>query len=225
MKRMGPVIYGSDTDIEEDLEVLGPLIASKNLKAQTISLKGPLIVKENLEITGGALKVDGLVNIGKDLLCLQDININGDCLIGGIVDAGSLIIKGKVNATSISADKIDIRGSTTVEESMNASESVTIVVSRRIENKIGLIESPVVNLVFGSFYTRISRIPLAVLSKIGFKSKYRTDITVNDLNIKAETLNLIHSRPVDSIDYVFSPNCNIDVKEIRKIQKTIFYRT
>ncbi|MHA2271991.1 MAG: hypothetical protein ACXACI_09030 [Candidatus Hodarchaeales archaeon] len=201
MKEYDSVEFHEDTVIAEDLLLKGSNKALKNLETKSLTIKG------NLEV-------------GHELRCEDDLSVDGSIVVGKQIRANRIKIKGEVKADAIHGKTIAIRGSITIQQDLQAKESINLLLQPKKKDCIiqGRIVAPTIVLEIGGSFTKWSLVGPKILKRLGKRSHFKKTFTITDLNIHGTKLVLISFYPPDRADFQFI-NCEINVEEIEKQQR------
>jgi cytoskeletal protein CcmA (bactofilin family) len=201
MKEYDSVEFHEDIVIAEDVLLKGSSKALKNLETKSLTIKG------NLEV-------------GHELRCGEDLSVDGSIVVGKQIRANRIEIKGKVRADAIHGTSIAIKGKITVQQDLQAEESINLLLQPKKEDCIihGRIVAPNIILEIGGSFTKWSLVGPRILKRLGKRSHFKKIFTITGLSIHGTKLILTSFYPPDRADFQFI-NCEINVEEIEKQQR------
>ncbi|MHA2333639.1 MAG: hypothetical protein ACXAEU_16565 [Candidatus Hodarchaeales archaeon] len=196
MKEYDSIEFAEDFVIDEDIIIKGSGIARGNLKC-------PMVI------------VSGDLEVGKNLECSGNLTVKGKCHVKDSIKASSLSSTGSIEATSIEALSVRLAGEVTIRSDITALESISIVIMSKKGNVIitGVIKAPKVKLIIGGSYTEWSTVPGKILSRLGLKRHYKREITIENLRIETDKLEIESFYPANMVEY-FYKDCKINAHEI-----------
>ena len=169
-----------------------------------------------MKTTKGFIDANANLQVGSNLISSGDIVVQKNCLVGGSIEGQKIRLLGlNTSAKSIKADTIKLRGSITVENGINASQSISITLNPRRRKVIigGIIEAPHIEIIFRGFFTKWSTLHESMFKIVGREVRTKKLFSIENLNIKTERLVIktYYSPSRVEIDYSQS---SVEAKEI-----------
>jgi cytoskeletal protein CcmA (bactofilin family) len=193
--KFGPISFSEDTELNEPVSSFGPLVARGNLYATQIKTNGPCSIGENLEISD-YLKVNGPLSVKGTFTSKKEAvtKVNGPVTVSQGIIGGKLKINGPIKAKYLEVKSVKINGPVRVQEDLLAEEEIKIGLGGWSQNRLnryldigGTLEAPHIQL--KNYSSGLSA--AGIIKKVfGLKEKYKRIATVENLKIKAKTLEL-----------------------------------
>jgi hypothetical protein len=202
-------------EFADDLHFLGVTKVKGSLRGFSFQFEKELEVMTTLESTRGSIIAASSINIGRDMISKGDIMIKGTCEVAGQITGRNIrLTSDSVNVNSIIGQIVQIRGKITVSNGISASKAIYMRLNQKKDpvHIDGSLQAPKIVLFYGGFYTKLYKVPNAILGVLGKKRRVRRLLIIEDLSIKTDKLVIKTYYQPERVEVQYI-NCTIEAKE------------